>query len=108
MFKRKIRRPSNSEIKKRRIIKALALSMAFFAILSITYTLTNININTKRLKGDSSASYCDESSSCYQAGFRDFNFYKEVIDIYGQLPHCHARHFSAAVPIPVFSRRYPL
>ena len=84
MFKRKIGRPSNSEIKKRRIIKALALSIVFIAILSLTYTLTNIN--TRRLKGDSGPDYygisCEEETACYQAGFRNGNLYQAVIDRY--------------------------
>ena len=84
MFKRKIGRPSNSEIKKRRIIKVVALSIVFIAILSLTYTLTNIN--TKRLKGDSGPDYygisCEEGTACYQAGFRNGNLYQRVIDSY--------------------------
>ena len=84
MFKNSVGRPSNETMKKRRIIKALALSIVFIAILSITYTLTNIN--TKRLKGDSGPDYygisCAEGTACYQAGFRNGNLYQRVIDSY--------------------------
>ncbi len=77
MFKRKIGRPSNSEIKKRRIIKALALSIVFIAVFSLTYTLTDMN--TKRLKGEIPTYYnnisCEEETACYQAGFRNGNLY---------------------------------
>ncbi len=85
MFKNKVGRPSNEVIKKRRILKALALSIVFIAILSLTYTLTNIN--TKRLKGESDyPEYlnlsCEEGTACYQVGFRNGNLYQKVIDSY--------------------------
>ena len=83
MFKKKVGRPSNNTLRKRRILKGVLLALVFVVVFSITYTLTNIS--TKKLKGGSPTYYgvsCDEESACYQAGFRNGNLYQRVIDSY--------------------------